>query len=90
MSGGGRHPSALDPVLSYVTSNNVPEYDFVIQIMGDFLAILFHTPFGTWADELFIWDWKRARLITVRLIAFCPAVTLVLNYATALKSSPFG
>ena len=67
MSGGGSHPSASDPVISCVASRDSLEYDFVIQIMGEYLAVLFHTPFPSWEDELFIWDWKRTELLTVRL-----------------------
>ena len=92
MSDGGNHPCTSDPVLTCVASYNGDEYDFVIQIMGDFLVILVHTPFpfGNWADEMFIWDWKKARLLTVRLQTIRLPVTLVLNYITVLKTSPFG
>lgn len=66
MISGKRHPSASDPVLSFIPDIYQEPHDFVIQIMDDFIAILFHTPFGSWSDELFIWNWKTARLLTVR------------------------
>jgi hypothetical protein len=66
MRSGGNHPNASAPILSCIPCLSSPNYNFIIQVMGDFLAVLFHTPIGYLKGELFIWDWKSGRLLTVR------------------------
>jgi hypothetical protein len=44
------------------------QYGFIIQIMGDFLAVFYHTPVGCLRDLLFIWDWKTGQLLMVRIL----------------------
>ncbi|KAF8474315.1 hypothetical protein JB92DRAFT_3134718 [Gautieria morchelliformis] len=64
MSSGGNHPNASDPILSCITGVSSPNYSFIIQVMGDFLAVLFHTAIGYLKAELFIWNWKTGRHLT--------------------------
>ncbi|KAF8510612.1 hypothetical protein JB92DRAFT_2938811 [Gautieria morchelliformis] len=61
MSTGVCHPCATDPVLSCVPTFLDTQYDISIQIMGEFLAVLYHTPAGHLRDLLFIWDWKTGQ-----------------------------
>ncbi|KAF8510617.1 hypothetical protein JB92DRAFT_2938831, partial [Gautieria morchelliformis] len=63
MSTGARHPCATDPVLSCVPTFLDTRYDFSIQIMGEFLAVLYYTPADHLRDLLFIWDWKTGQLL---------------------------
>ncbi|KAF8493317.1 hypothetical protein JB92DRAFT_2999971 [Gautieria morchelliformis] len=63
MSTGVCHPCATDPVLSCVPTFLDTQYDISIQIMGEFLAVLYHTPAGHLRDLLFIWDWKTGQLL---------------------------
>ncbi|KAF8526809.1 hypothetical protein JB92DRAFT_2870066 [Gautieria morchelliformis] len=63
MSTGARHPCAAEPVLSCVPTLLDTQYDFSIQIMGDFLAVLYRTPAGYLMDLLYLWDWKTGQLL---------------------------
>ncbi|KAF8510527.1 hypothetical protein JB92DRAFT_2939190 [Gautieria morchelliformis] len=63
MSTGARHPCATDPVLSCVPTLLDTYCIFSIQIMGDFLAVLYYTPGGYMRDLLYIWDWKTGQLL---------------------------
>ncbi|KAF8515652.1 hypothetical protein JB92DRAFT_2913961 [Gautieria morchelliformis] len=68
MSTGAYHPCASDSVLACAVTLKGPPDHFVIQIMGDCLAVLHDTPAGGLRDILFIWDWKTGQLLTVHLL----------------------
>ena len=63
MSNGDNHPSASDSVLFCTPAPDRLENRFIIQIMGDFLAILLRAVM----DQLFVWNWKTGRLVFVRM-----------------------
>ncbi|KAF8485673.1 hypothetical protein JB92DRAFT_3025212 [Gautieria morchelliformis] len=63
MSTGVHHPYAPDPILACIPTLIIPEYRFDIRIMGDFLAVFYHTPAGYLRDLLSIWDWKAGQLL---------------------------
>ncbi|KAF8510622.1 hypothetical protein JB92DRAFT_433502 [Gautieria morchelliformis] len=67
MSTGAPHLCATDAVLSCVPIFLNTPYDLSIQIMGEFLAVLYHTPAEDSRDLLFIWDWKTGQLLILRL-----------------------
>ncbi|KAF8510601.1 hypothetical protein JB92DRAFT_3118774 [Gautieria morchelliformis] len=65
MSTGAPHPCATDPVLSCVPIFLDIRYDLSVQIMGKFVAVLYHTPAEDSRDLLFIWDWKTGQLLII-------------------------
>ena len=65
MSTGMNHPQAVVGVLSSIPNPVNRGCNFIIQIMDQFLAILFHTVTGRSQDQLFIWNWMTGELVTV-------------------------
>ncbi|KAF8515650.1 hypothetical protein JB92DRAFT_3114762 [Gautieria morchelliformis] len=72
MSTGAHHPCASDPVLACVLDLDDPQDHFVIELMGDFLALLHYSPEDSLGDVLFIWDWKTGQLL-IKLRLWPPA-----------------
>lgn len=66
MSTGKINSSASDPILIGISAPEHPGNKFSIQIMDEFLAVLFHVVLSSFMDEFFVWNWKTGQLVTVR------------------------
>ncbi|GJJ09906.1 hypothetical protein Clacol_004130 [Clathrus columnatus] len=64
ISNGKPHPMAAGSILSSFNQHPETQYSFVVQIMGDYLGLLFHTPtHGEFHDQFLLWNWKTSRRI---------------------------
>lgn len=73
LSTGKNHPYATDGVLSCRPEVYNMESGFVIQVMGDYVGVLFHPPLRpgfVFRDQLFIWNWKTGKLVSVCATVF--------------------
>lgn len=70
MSTGQPHPLASQPTLSCSDRLSFIRYNFVIQVMGDFLGVLLHTTlqnhFIILQDQFLLWNWKTGHKVLVR------------------------
>ncbi|KAF8527271.1 hypothetical protein JB92DRAFT_3107823 [Gautieria morchelliformis] len=75
---GGNHPNASDPILFCIPRHTRPTCNFIIRIMGDFLAFLLRI--GPLDAELFIWNWKTGRPLTY-LEASSPGIDNITSFS---------
>ncbi|KAF8578725.1 hypothetical protein K439DRAFT_1638566 [Ramaria rubella] len=64
MNYGASHSQATAAILSCEVPACLARRNFVIQIMDEYLGVLFHTGEGPSYDQLRIWNWKSGRLVT--------------------------
>ncbi|KAF8519140.1 hypothetical protein BU17DRAFT_90347 [Hysterangium stoloniferum] len=68
MRTGDQHRCATQPIIfcipQFFLPGGVPEYPFVIQIMGDFLGLLFQTliEYVVRTEIAFVWNWKTGQI----------------------------
>jgi len=71
MDSGDAHPLAASHVLKCTSKHDITrrfQSDLVIQVMDDYVAVLFHSRGFACQEQLFIWNWKSGGLLTVRQI----------------------
>lgn len=67
MSTGEIHPSATsNPLTCHLERDSDNLSDFIIQVMDEFIGVLFHSRSFECDEQLFIWNWKSGTLLIVR------------------------